>query len=51
MMFLTAEAVIGKPVNESLQMKLTMAGVLGLLCLMGAVIINDTINLSRFFGG
>ena len=51
MMFLTAEAVLGKPVNESLQMKLTMAGVLGLLCLMGAVIINDTINLSRFFGG
>lgn len=51
MMFLTAEAVLGKPINESLQMKLTMAGVLGLLCLMGAVIINDTINLSRFFGG
>ena len=51
MMFLTAEAVRGKPVDEALQMKLTMAGVLGLLCLMGAVIINDTVNLTRIFGG
>jgi regulator of sigma E protease len=51
MMFLTAEAIRGKPVDEALQMKLTMAGVLGLLCLMGAVIINDTINLTRMFGG
>jgi regulator of sigma E protease len=51
MMFLTAEAVRGKPVDEALQMKLTMAGVLGLLCLMGAVIINDSINLTRMFGG
>ena len=51
MMFLTAEAVLGKPVDEALQMKLTMAGVLGLLCLMGAVIINDTVNLTRMFGG
>ncbi len=51
MMFLTAEAVRGKPVDEALQMKLTMVGVLGLLCLMGAVIINDTVNLTRMFGG
>jgi regulator of sigma E protease len=51
MMFLTAEAIWGKPVDEALQMKLTMVGVLGLLCLMGAVIINDTINLTRMFGG
>ena len=51
MMFLTAEAVRGKPVDEALQMKLTMAGVLGLLCLMGAVLINDTVNLTRIFGG
>ncbi len=51
MMFLTAEAVRGKPVDEALQMKLTMVGVLGLLCLMGAVIINDSINLTRMFGG
>jgi len=51
MMFLTAEAIRGKPVDEALQMKLTMVGVLGLLCLMGAVIINDSINLTRMFGG
>ncbi len=51
MMFLTAEAALGKPVNEAWQMRLTMIGVLGLLCLMGAVIINDTVNLTRMFGG
>jgi regulator of sigma E protease len=51
MLFLTAEAVRGKPVDEALQMKLTMVGVLGLLCLMGAVIINDSMNLTRMFGG
>ncbi len=51
MMFLTAEAFLGKPVNEAWQMRLTMAGVLGLLCLMAAVIINDTLNLTRMFGG
>ncbi len=51
MMFLTAEAVRGKPVDEAWQMRLTMIGVLGLLCLMGAVIINDTVNLTRMFGG
>ncbi len=51
MMFLTAEAVRGKPVDEAWQMRLTMMGVLGLLCLMGAVIINDTVNLTRMFGG
>lgn len=51
MMFLTAELIRGKPVDEALQMKLTMAGVLGLLCLMGAVLINDSINLTRMFGG
>lgn len=51
MMFLTAELVRGKPVDEALQMKLTMAGVLGLLCLMGAVLINDTFNIQRMFGG
>jgi len=51
MMFLTAEALWGKPVNEAWQMRLTMIGVLGLLCLMGAVFINDAINLTRMFGG
>ena len=51
MFFLVWEGVFGKPMNEALQMKLTMAGVLGLLCLMGFVIINDTINITRMFGG
>jgi len=51
MMFLTAEAIMGKPVNEALQMKLTMVGVIGLLMLMGAVITNDIFNLTRIFGG
>lgn len=45
MMFLTAEAVRGKPVSEALQMRLTMAGVLGLLCLMAFVIIKDILRL------
>ena len=51
MFFLVWEGIFGKPMNEALQMKLTMAGVLGLLCLMGFVIINDTINITRMFGG
>ena len=32
-------------------MKLTMAGVIGLLCLMAAVLVNDTVNLTQMFGG
>lgn len=51
MMFLTAEAILGRPVDEALQMKLTMVGVIGLLCLMAAVLVNDTVNLTRMFGG
>ena len=51
MMFLTAEAFLGKPVNEEWQMRLTMAGVIALLCLMVAVITNDALNLTRMFGG
>jgi regulator of sigma E protease len=47
MVFLIAEAVRGKPVDEELQAKLTMAGVLGLLSLMAFVIINDYFNISR----
>ncbi|WP_235935146.1 site-2 protease family protein [Candidatus Laterigemmans baculatus] len=46
MVFLIAEAVRGKPVDEELQAKLTMAGVLALLSLMAFVFINDFINLS-----
>jgi regulator of sigma E protease len=41
MMFLTAEAIRGKPVNEEWQIRLTMLGVLGLLSLMAFVIFND----------
>ena len=41
MLFLTTEAVLGRPVNEKLQMQLTMAGVLALLSLMAFAIFND----------
>lgn len=41
MMFLIAEAIRGKPLNEELQIKLTMVGVLGLLALMAFVILKD----------
>lgn len=41
MVFLTAEAIRGKPVSEALQVRLTMIGVLGLLSLMAFVIIKD----------
>jgi regulator of sigma E protease len=41
MMFLTAEAIRGKPINEDWQIRLTMAGVLGLLALMAFVILKD----------
>ena len=40
-MFLSWEAIRGKPVDEELQIKLTMVGVLGLLALMAFVIFND----------
>ncbi len=50
MMFLIAEAIRGKPVDENLQMRLTIAGVLGLLSLMVFVIFNDIVNFTRFFG-
>ncbi len=45
MVFLTAEAIRGKPVNEELQVRLTMMGVLGLLCLMAFVILNDIMRM------
>jgi regulator of sigma E protease len=51
MVFLTAEAIRGRPVDEELQMKLTLGGVAGLLCLMAWAIFNDYIHLSRYFGG
>ncbi len=49
MMFLTAEAIQGKPIDENLQAKLTMFGVLLLLGLMAFVIFNDTLTLRRIF--
>ncbi len=45
MMFLIAEAIRGKPVNEALQIRLTMLGVLGLLSLMAFVIVKDIMRL------
>jgi regulator of sigma E protease len=51
MVFLATEAILGRPVDEELQMKLTLGGVVGLLCLMAWAIFNDYIHLSRYFGG
>ncbi len=47
MMFLTYEAIFRKPVDENLQMKLTMGGVLCLLSLMVFVIVNDVLNITK----
>ena len=41
MVFLLTEWIMGKPVDEELQAKITMVGVLGLLLLMAFVIFND----------
>ncbi len=49
MMFLTVEAIRGRPVDENLQMQLTLGGVLALLSLMVFVIINDVLNLTQHF--
>lgn len=46
MVFLLAEAARGKPVDEELQMKITMVGVLALLSLMVFVLFNDFLNLT-----
>jgi regulator of sigma E protease len=44
LMFLTAEAVRGKPVSEALQVRLTMLGVLLLLGLMVFAVFNDVLR-------
>ncbi len=44
MVFLTAELIRGKRVDEQLEMKLTMAGVLMLLALMAFVFLNDILT-------
>lgn len=41
MVFLAAEAITGKPVNEDFQMKLTIGGMIALLCLMVLAFRND----------
>ncbi|QDT12766.1 site-2 protease family protein [Planctomycetes bacterium K23_9] len=45
MVFLIAEAIRGKRVDEELEMRLTLAGVLALLALMAFVFLNDIINI------
>jgi len=44
MVFLIAEAIRGRRVDEQLEMRLTLAGVLALLALMAFVFINDIVN-------
>lgn len=44
LMFLTWEAIRGKPLNEAMQVRLTMVGVLCLLGLMAFAIINDILR-------
>jgi regulator of sigma E protease len=49
MMFLIAEAIRGKPVDEALQMRLTVMGVLALLALMIFVTFNDVVNFAKLW--
>lgn len=44
LMFLIAEAIRGKPLNEALQIRLTMVGVMCLLGLMAFAILNDILR-------
>ena len=45
MVFLTAELIRGKKVDEAMEMRLTFVGVLALLALMIFVFTNDILNL------
>jgi regulator of sigma E protease len=47
MLFLTAEAIRGKPVDEKLQMRLTVAGV---ICLLSLMIFATAMDVHRWFG-
>jgi regulator of sigma E protease len=49
MLFLIYEAVTGKPVDENLQAKLTIVGMLALLSLMAFVIVNDVLNFATLW--
>ena len=45
MLFLTAEAIRGKPVDEKLQVRLTVAGV---LCLLSLMVFATAMDIGRF---
>ncbi len=47
LMFLTWEAIRGKPLNENMQMRLTMVGVMCLLGLMAFAIVNDILRVMK----
>src|SRR5262245_53140636 len=47
MLFLTAEAIRGKPVDEKLQIRLTVAGV---ICLLSLMIFATAMDVHRWFG-
>jgi regulator of sigma E protease len=47
MLFLTAEAIRGKPVDERLQVRLTVAGV---ICLLSLMVFATAMDLQRWFG-
>ena len=46
MLFLSAEAVRGKPVDERLQVKLTIAGV---ICLLSLMVFATAMDVQRWF--
>ena len=47
LMFLTWEAIRGKPLNENMQVRLTMVGVMCLLGLMAFAILNDILRVIK----
>lgn len=47
LMFLTWEAIRGKPLNETMQVRLTMVGVMCLLGLMAFAILNDFLRVMK----
>ena len=51
MVFLTYEAIFGKPADEEFEARMRLLGVLMLLCLMGLVIFNDVVNISAWVRG
>ncbi len=47
LMFLTWEAIRGKPLNENMQVRLTMLGVMCLLGLMAFAVLNDILRVIK----